>query len=449
MSATARVVLLSEVIEGRSVGRLQVQVIGLCALVAMLDGFDTQLIAFVAPAIARTWDFPIASFGVVFSAGLLGLMFGAAALGSLADRIGRKKVIVLSTAVFGSFAVLTAFAESLLALALLRFATGIGLGGAMPNIIALSAEYAPKRVRGTLITLMFCGFPLGAVIGGPISSYLISSFGWQAVFIVGGVAPLALLPLLIWKLPESLTFLAQTTSGARRLAAMLKRFRLRDGRDEEVQYVADEEPAQASPLKCLFTEQRTALTLLLWLVFFSNLLVLYWLINWLPVILQRAGFALDEAIRGTVLLNAGGIVGGLLLGRLIDWQGHYRILASAYFGGSVFVALTGYLGGSVAMTSVLVFLSGFCVIGGQFGANGLAASIYPTAARSTGVGWALGVGRVGAIVGPLLGSLVIAREWPVEHVFLAGAVPAAAAAAAVVLMMWTKAPRLTWSAERP
>lgn len=416
------------------------QVIGLCALVAMLDGFDTQLIAFVAPAIAQAWNVQIASFGVVFAAGLLGLMLGAAGVGLLADRVGRKKAIVLSTAVFGFFALLTASAQSLSTLIVLRFLTGVGLGGAMPNIIALTAEYAPQRSRGTLITLMFCGFPLGAVIGGLISSRLIETFGWRSIFLLGGILPLALLPALIWKLPESVRFLALAADGVRRLVAVLNQLYPGAHYDSDTRYVLDEARSDSSPLRYLFSDRRTAATVLLWLMFFSNLLVLYALINWLPVILQRAGFALDDAIIGTVLLNAGGIVGGLILGRLIDWKGPYLILGLAYCGAAVFVGLTGYFSHYFAATSALVFLSGFCVVGAQFGANALAASIYPTAARSTGVGWALGVGRVGAIIGPLLGSLVIARNWPLERIFLASALPAAVAAVAVILISLT-APR--------
>lgn len=441
VAGTAHEVELSSLIDQRPVGRFQIQVIFLCVLVAMLDGFDTQLIAFVAPAIAQTWNVEITSFGIVFAAGLLGLTFGAAGLGLLADRIGRKKAIVLSTALFGSFALLTTFAQSVFELTVFRFLTGVGLGGAMPNIIALTAEYAPRRSRSTLITLMFCGFPLGAVIGGPISSGLIETFGWKSVFLLGGMLPLALLPVLVWKLPESIRFLARATGGAQRLVAVLTRLCPGSHHDGNTRYVISEARSEGSPIRYLFSSGRGLVTLLLWLVFFSNLLMIYFLINWLPVILQRAGFELDDAIFGTVLINAGGIVGGLTLGRLIDWKGAYRVLAYAYMGAAMFVALTGYFSHYFAATLALVFLSGFCVIGAQFGANALAAGIYPTAVRATGVGWALGVGRVGAIVGPLLGSVVIAQHWPLERIFLATAIPAAMAAVAVIFMSQATARR--------
>jgi len=418
--------------------RYQAGVVFLCALVALLDGFDTQAIAFVAPVIADSWGVDSARFGPIFAAGLLGLTLGALGFGLLADKIGRKSVIIISTLIFGSFACLTITATSLETLFIYRLLTGLGLGGAMPNIIALTAEYAPRRLRGTLVTLMFCGFPLGAVLGGPVSTALITVFGWESVFLLGGILPLALVPLLLWRLPESIRFLVQQAGDQVRVTRILNHI------DPDADYtradrflVAAEGEESGLPLRSLFTAGRAVGTLLLWAAFFMNLLILYFLINWLPTVLRQAGFPLEYAIFGTVLLNAGGIAGGLSLGRFIDRLGSYRVMAFAYLAAAFFVAGIGLSGGSLAATLLLTFLAGFFVIGAQFGANALAAEFYPTRARSTGVGWALGIGRIGSIVGPLTGGVLLSLAWSVDEIFLISAIPALVASIAITLMART------------
>jgi MFS transporter, AAHS family, 4-hydroxybenzoate transporter len=387
-------------------GALQRRAIGLCALVAILDGFDTQSIAFVAPVILKQWGLEAASFGPVFAAGLLGLMLGALVFSPIADRIGRKGVIVVSTAWFGIFSLATAYAASPGELLGYRFLTGLGLGGAMPNIIALTSEYAPKRLRATLVTVMFCGFPLGAVLGGVLSAKLIAAFGWPSVFLLGGVLPLVLVPVLIAWMPESLRFLARKQA----------------------------EPLAGVPVKQLFTGGRAAGTVLLWIVFFANLLLLYFLINWLPTVLQRSGLPIERAIIGTVVLNAGGIAGGILLGWLVDKRGPYGVLLAAYALGAVCVAAIGSTPAAVAGVMAIVFLAGFFIIGSQFCMNALAADAYPTAARATGVGWALGVGRIGSIIGPVVGGMLLSLGWEPSTLFLAAAGPAAVSALAVWLL---------------
>lgn len=434
MTSEPRTVDVAGRIDQGALRPIQVRVAALCAVVAMLDGFDTQAIAFVAPVIAEEWAIDTALFGPVFAAGLLGLTFGALGFGLVADKIGRKKAIVISTAIFGLFALFTVRAESMEALFVYRFITGIGLGGAMPNVIALTSEYAPKRLRGTMVIVMFCGFPLGAALGGLISARLISDFGWESVFLLGGALPIALLPVLVFRLPESIRFLIHADAGGRRIAGILNQLDPDAGYRQEDRFILQEQKQPGLPLRHLFSDGRAIGTLLLWVAFFMNLLILYFLINWLPTVLQRAGFPLENAILGTVLLNAGGIAGGVLIGRLIDRRGPYTVLTVAYLGAAVFVALTGQASGSLAAALALVLLAGFCVIGAQFGANALAADFYPTAARATGIGWALGIGRIGSIIGPFAGGVLIALAWRTGDIFLVSALPALVASAAVFLM---------------
>jgi MFS transporter, AAHS family, 4-hydroxybenzoate transporter len=418
---------------------LQWRTITLCAMVAMLDGFDTQAIAFVAPVIAHELNIDSTAFGMVFGIGLLGLMIGALILGPAADRFGRKPVIILSTLVFGTFAVVTSLSTSLPDLMLYRFLTGLGLGGAMPNIIAITSEYAPRRQRATLVTLMFCGFPLGAVLGGVVSAHLIATYGWPVVFYVGGTLPLALLPLLWFGLPESICFLAarrdRYQNSSRELLRIVRRVDPGGHYPDECRWLVNEEPLKGSPVKALFIDGRAIGTLLLWVVFFSNLLVLYFLINWLPAVLQRAGLPLERAIIATVALNAGGIVGGLLLGRLVDKRQPYGVLTVAYACAAVLVAAMGALEpGSVLVLMSAIVAAGFFVIGTQYCMNALACNFYPTALRSTGVGWAHGIGRIGSIIGPVLGGILLSVGWSPGMLFMAIAGPAAVSSLAVFLL---------------
>jgi AAHS family 4-hydroxybenzoate transporter-like MFS transporter len=424
---------VSALIDGAPVGSFQKRAITLCALVAILDGFDTQSIAFVAPVIIGQWALDVSAFGPVFGAGLLGLMVGALLFGPVADRIGRKGVIVLSTAWFGICSITTAFAATPGDLLAYRFLTGLGLGGAMPNIIALTSEYAPKRLRATLVTLMFCGFPLGAVLGGLASARLIAAFGWPSVFILGGVLPLLLVPVLVLALPESLRYLVAKGRDAEQ-RALLSQLDTQASLEPGQRLVLPEQRLEGVPVKHLFLAGRLGGTLLLWVIFFSNLLILYFLINWLPSVLQAAGLPLERAIIGTVVLNAGGIVGGLALGWLVDRRGPFGVLLAAYALAAVSVWAIGSAGAEVAAVMLVVFAAGFFVIGTQFCMNALAASFYPTSVRATGVGWALGIGRVGSVIGPVIGGMVLALGWTHPALFLAAAVPAVVSAIAVALL---------------
>lgn len=417
-------------------GPLQLRVTLLCAIVAMLDGFDTQSIAYVAPRIAEDWGLKASEFGPIFAAGLFGLMAGAFLLSPAADRWGRKKVILLSTSIFGLFALLTAWATSMNELLAYRFITGVGLGAAMPNIIALTSEYAPQRLRATLVTVMFCGFPLGSTLGGLVSSWLIAHFDWHSVFVLGGVLPLLLLPLLAALLPESLRYLAASGAAPARYEPIVRSAYPGEDPATVMAGLRGEAAGVQSGFSVfeLFRHGRLPTTLLLWLAFFMNLLVMYFLVNWLPTLLKSAGLPLEKAILSTAMLNLGGVVGALALGRLIDRFSAYTVLGAAYAASAGFIALIAFSGQNLTGLLAGAALSGFGVVGAQIGCNALAAAIYPTHIRATGVGWALGVGRIGAIVGPLAGGALLAAAWTPSSIILVAAVPAVLAAVAVVLL---------------
>lgn len=438
---TASSIDIPQFIAQRRLGRFQYLVVGLCALIVMMDGFDTQAIGYVAPSIIKAWHIERSALAPVFAMGLIGLMVGALTFGPVADRIGRRPVLIFCTLFFGVCSLLTATVESLNGLLLLRFVTGLGLGGAMPNAIALTTEYAPPRIRATTIMIMFCGFSLGAALGGLAAAGLITRFGWQAVFVLGGVAPCVLVVVLLALLPESIRFLVLRGGRGARIASILAKIEPGAKLDAQTAFTVAEHKSDAFVVKQLFTERRTLLTLLLWLIFFMSLLDLYFLSSWLPTVINDSGVAVNQAVLITAMFQVGGILGAISLGRLFDRFPPFPMLALTYLGAGVFVASVGTAGTSIPLLFLTVFLTGFCVVGGQIAANALTAESYPTAIRATGVGWALGIGRVGSIIGPVIGGLLLALHWETRHVLLIGAVPMLIAAAAAISIALSGAAR--------
>jgi AAHS family 4-hydroxybenzoate transporter-like MFS transporter len=425
----ATTVDVAEFIDQQPVGGFQIRLLLTCAAALFLDGFDTQAIGFVAPALAKEWSLPRGALGPVFSAGLFGLMIGALLFGPLADRVGRKKIIIFSTIAFGIGALVTAFVQDVNTLLAIRFLTGLGLGGAMPNGIALTAEFNPRRRRATMVMIMFCGFSVGAALGGLLAAAMIPAFGWRSVFVVGGLAPLLLAPVLALKLPESVRYLALTGGANERVAQLLALVNPAAIFAPGTRFVVHEPELAGIPVQHLFTSGRAAATLLLWVVFFMSLLDLYFLANWLPTVLNDLGASVSASAVIGSMLQIGGVVGALALGSIID-RFSFRALALVYFIAVFAVGAIGQLGHSVIFVTIAIFAAGFCIVGGQIAANALAAGYYPTSVRATGVGWALGIGRVGSIVGPLVGGVLLTMKWSAGEVFITAAAAALCAALA-------------------
>jgi MFS transporter, AAHS family, 4-hydroxybenzoate transporter len=416
-------------IDAQPVGAFQVKLLLICATVLFLDGFDTTAIGYVAPALVKEWNIGKAALGVVGSAGLVGLMIGALLFGPLADRIGRKKVIIFSTLAFGIGTLITSLVNDVNTLLAIRFLTGLGLGGAMPNTIALTSEFSPHRRRATMVMVMFVGFSIGAVAAGFMAAALIPQFGWRSVFVVGGAAPLVLAPLLALRLPESVRFLALTGRADRGVAQLLALINAKAVFAPAARFVVNEPELKGIPVQHLFRGGRTLATLLLWVVFFMSLLDIYFLSNWLPTVLNDLGASISEAAVIGSMLQVGGVVGTFALGSVID-RFSFRALALVYFIAVFAVGAIGQLGHSAGLVTVAIFIAGFCIVGGQIAANALAAGYYPTSVRATGVGWALGVGRVGSIVGPLVGGVLLSQKWSAGEVFMTAALAALCAALA-------------------
>jgi AAHS family 4-hydroxybenzoate transporter-like MFS transporter len=319
-------------IDERPFGRYQLLVTGLCALIVFLDGFDTQAIGYVAPAIIKEFGVSRAALSPVFSASLIGLMLGALIGGPVSDRFGRRPVLLGGMVFFGIMSLLTVMAGSIESLLVLRLLTGLGLGCVMPNAIALTSEYAPARVRSTAVMVMFCGFSLGAALGGLAAAVLIKDFGWQSVFVAGGVLPLVAAGAVWLWLPESVRFLVLNGGDKQRIAAIMQKIDPAFA-GKGVLFQADEHKETKFPVKQLFADKRALLTGLLWVVFFMSLMDLYFLSNWLPTVINDAGIPVGSAALITAMLQVGGTVGTLVLGRVFDKVSPFLALSVIYFAG--------------------------------------------------------------------------------------------------------------------
>jgi AAHS family 4-hydroxybenzoate transporter-like MFS transporter len=417
MSVQGGSINITRAIDEQRMGALQVGTMILCSLVAFLDGLDTQTIGVAAPAIADTLGLSRAALGPVFSAALLGAMIGALTFGPLADRFGRKRILVLATVVFGVFTLATAYATSFESLLAVRFLAGIGLGGATPCFIALTSEYAPKRRRAMVTSLIWAAFPLGAALGAVLSSAMIAKFTWQHIFIVGGALPLIVAAAaLIW-LPESIRFLlakGQDGAQARKIASRIVR-----DLPPNARITADEERVSGAPLKHLFSEGRALGTVLLWVPFLTAFGTLAIVVLWAPTLMRGNGIPLP--MTGLVLgVSAVGVlVGSATAGRLMERFGVRLTLVPCLILGAVVTSTMGYAATSVLSMSIALILFGAFLGVGSSGVLALAALLYPTAIRSTGVGWAMGMGRLGQVLAPLATAWMIVNQWSNTAVFVA------------------------------
>lgn len=423
---------VGSVIDRRPIGPLQIRLFVLCALCLVMDGFDVQVIGFVAPEISRDLKTATAALAPVFAAGNLGVLAGALIFTMLADTVGRRPVLIASTYFFAAMMLVTARASSIDELIVLRFITGLGLGSVIPSATALIGEYSPARRRVTLMMTITVGFTAGAAFGGLVAAWLIPRFGWRSVFYFGGGIPLLVAAAMYLWLPESLQLLV-LRGRLERALALLRRI------DPSVPatgvtLVVAERRARGVPARHLFADGRGTGTLLLWLVNFMNILLVYTLANWLPTVVREAGHSTQTAVLVGTTLQVGGTLGTLAFARMIAGLSFIPVLGASFAVACVSIATIGPSLPMVAVLTAVVFVAGWCTIGAQPGLNALSATFYPTALRSTGVGWGLGVGRLGAIVGPMIGGALMSRRWSGTAMFLAAAIPALLAVIATLAL---------------
>jgi AAHS family 4-hydroxybenzoate transporter-like MFS transporter len=434
MTAAERVDV-QDVIDSSPLSSLQYLVVSLCFLIVFFDGYDTAVIAFVAPVLSTAWNVPPPQLRPLLTAALFGLAVGALTAGPLADRYGRKSVLIGAVIVFGVLSLLSAFTGSLTGLTIVRFLSGLGLGAAMPNATTLTAEYSPARNRSLLVTIMFCGFTLGSASAGFLASVLIPSFGWQSAFVLGGIVPLVLAVALIAFLPESLQFLTvKGRDGGARTARILARIAPGRRITADMSFVVpDVARTKGAYVRLLFQGGLASGTLSLWTAYFMGLLVIFLIRSWLPTLVTIAGFSIERASALGGMFDIGGTIGAILVAWCMDRYGPHAAIATSFFLGAGTIGLVARSLDSPSLLMMMIFVAGFFLSGAQTALSPLAAAFYPTSGRATGVAWMLGIGRFGGILGAFSGGVLLSLGWDFRAILTALAIPAALAAIAVAL----------------
>jgi AAHS family 4-hydroxybenzoate transporter-like MFS transporter len=421
--ADAQVVSVSRFLDERGISAFHIKLIFWSLFIAFIDGYDITAIALAAPELVKSWHVNRAALGPVFSSSLVGILFGSVFFGWVGDRYGRKKALTGSLLLFGVFTWIAAYATNLDQMFWLRLVAGLGIGGVIPNMIAVNIESAPRRSRGTLGLIATGMVPLGGAIPGIVSATLVPQHGWPILFLIGGIVPIVIAVVAFFAMPESVKFMTihenQRANLVKLLAELRPDFKVQDNARFVIE---DEKQFPGFNPAYLFKEGLALITPLLWLLFALNLMGYFFLLSWTPTLLTAAKLPPATAALTSAALQVGGTVGALLLCR---WLDRHRFLAiSILFVVAVpVVGSLGYLGLTSTRTMLLAasFLAGFCVLGIQSGINVAGALIYPTSLRANGSGWQLGVGRVGSIVGPLLGALFVSL--PVDRLYMWSALP--------------------------
>jgi len=401
-------------LETQRIGPLQLRVAALCTLIQICDGYDVNSIGVSVPSLTHAWNLPGPAFTTAFLWSSIGIMVGALSAGPIGDRIGRKPLLLASLTIFGLASLLTAVAGSILTLSIMRFFTGLGIGGAFPGAATLTGDYAPQRYRATMIMVSFTGAPIGGFICGQLAGVLLPTLGWPSVFVIGGVFPLILVAALALWLPESPRFLAAKGRLSPRQAAVLQRLEITPG---EIA-AAEVDVASGNPIKMLLGRGFALQTVLMWIIFFCSLMNLFLFVYWLPEVLHLTGMTPAAAARATSYRELGAIFAVLYLGLMIDRSGPERALAWNYAAGIVFIALIALVAMPYLLLIAVIFFSGMTIIGSQTGANAACGKLYPARMRTSGLGWALGIGRLGGILAPILGGWLLARGMPPREIFL-------------------------------
>ena len=413
---------IDDLLDANALSGLQKYVLVLCTLAVLLDGYDLQVLGLTVPALTRTWGIAPAALSVALSSSLLGMGLGAAFLGPLGDRYGRRTVLAASLAVVGVSSLVAALAHNPLQLALARFVTGAGLGASLANAYVLTADFMPRRRRATLITLSYCNTATGALLAGLVAPALIGHYGWPATFIIGGALPLGLSVMLVTTGPESIKFLLHRHAGGQAAARILAR--IAPGVAPDRVYLKAATQALSGSVRDLLRRPFLRPTLLLWLSFGMNSFILYLLVSWLPTLLTGSGWLPAQAMRAMAFNQLGGALGGVALAGLMDRFGAERILAIGFAINAGSLLLFLIVPSGFFSWGALLLVVGACTGGSQFAIVSLAAALYPSTVLATGSGWASAVARIGAFISPLVGGVLLAAGVAPVRVLAVLAVPA-------------------------
>ena len=435
MSGVSGAIDITKLVDDQKIGRFLINLVILSFIVMLFDGYDFLVAANGAPSLVSAWHIEPHQLGPVFSASPVGVVFGAPLLGRLGDRVGRRFTVILGVCIFGLATLGCASAHSITQLIVLRFIAGIGLGGMLPNITALMVEFAPRRVRATFVVLMFLGVTAGSILPGAIVAVFPEQADWQTLYFIGGAAPLLIAIILIFWLPESIKFLAlrqgQTSRG--QFETLVRKIRPELTLSTDAVFVGLETKMGAGVAE-LFRDGMQRITPLVWLLFICLLASNYFLYSWMPLVFHINGFSSRQAALTTVCYYVGGLIGSLTISRLIDRMG--LVAVTVFFALSCpAVACIGLPGLPPLAIAALVFISGFFIFGVLLGLNAIAGLLYPPRIRSTGAGWAFGIGRIGGIGGPMLGAWLLKMHLPITQLFIAPAVPMAVGAVICFIVM--------------
>ncbi|MDO5541786.1 MAG: MFS transporter [Acinetobacter sp.] len=403
-----------------------------CLMIIIFDGYDLVIYGVALPLLMQEWALSAVQAGLLASTALFGMMFGAMTFGTLSDKLGRKKTIMICVAIFSGFTFLGAFATNPVEFGILRFLAGLGIGGVMPNVVALMTEYAPKRIRSTLVALMFSGYAIGGMTSALLGAWLVPQFGWKIMFYIA-IIPLVALPL-IWKfLPESLMYLTnkKELEQTRNIVQKISPTQALNG---DTEFVLNEViKGDEAPVKALFQQGRMFSTFMFWIAFFMCLLMVYALGSWLPKLMIQAGYSLGASMIFLFALNIGGMIGAIGGGALADRFHIKKVLTIMFICGAAALILLGFNSPQIVLYT-LIAVAGAATIGSQILLYTFVAQYYPSTVRSTGMGWASGIGRIGAIVGPVLTGALLTMNLPHQMNFFAIAIPGVIAALAIFMV---------------
>ncbi len=421
----------AEVIAKSKFNRFHLSLLIWSFIIISFDGYDLVVYGTVLPTLIEKWGLTPVEAGAIGTYGLFGMMFGAILFGTLADRIGRKNVIAITLLLFSFFTFLCGFADSPTVFSTFRFLAGLGLGGIMPNVIALLTDYAPQKMRSMIVSIVLCGYSVGGILAPLLGIFLMPRFGWEAIFWIAGL-PLLLLPFIHKQLPETSSYLIRTGKKDKLIATLTKvspgfKFNQND------KIVELKVPDTKVPIIGLFKEKRALSTVMFWVAFFSCLLMVYGLNTWLPKLMIEAGYGLNSSLAFLITLQGGAIIGTLIIGRLCDKYGSKKMLVPMYASGAVALTLLGF-GGNSALIYLLVAIAGAATIGAQNIVQAYVSQYYPPYVRSTALGMASGIGRIGGMLGPLLGGFLLSISLPIHLNFIAFAIPGLIAAVALAMV---------------
>ncbi|MDM0115201.1 MFS transporter [Variovorax sp. J22R133] len=400
-----------------------------CALIIIFDGYDLAVAGIALPSIMKEMGVSPTNAGFMVSSALFGMMFGAIFLGTIADKIGRRRAIAICIGLFSVFTAAAGLTHEPVTFSVMRFLAGLGIGGVMPNVVAQMTEYSPRKIRSTMVTLMFSGYAVGGMLAALLGKGLIEAYGWSSVFLAAGL-PVLLIPVILRSMPESMPFLikSQRIDELKVIASHLDPSYRADAADRFE--LPREDKAHSAPIGRLFQEGRGFSTIMFWVAFFMCLFMVYALSSWLTKLMAGAGYSLGSALTFVLVLNFGAMIGAVGGGWLADRFHIKYVLVGMYALAAVSITLLGYKVPPAALF-LLVGLAGASTIGTQIVTYAYVGQFYPLAVRATGIGWASGVGRSGAILAPIAIGSLVGMALPLEQNFMAIAIPAVIAAVAV------------------